>query len=609
MSNGIVLSNAIRTNLLTLQSTAEMQAKVQERLATGKKVNSALDNANNYFTALGFNSRANDLSRLLDGIGNGVQTIKAANTGLESIRKLVENAQATARQAMSAAKGTVNYTNSFAGTGVIAADVAATTGLGTTAIANTRATGTVGGVAGTDVLTGDLTVAAGETLTITRNGVTETILFDTAGNGGDLDPATATVNDLMTEIESRFGGSLLNASVTAGNNLQIEGDLLTSFTIGGTGAAKLMGATAASTAPTLSANQTFSVQVGTGAVQTITFGTAVGQADTLAELTAQLTALSGVTATINGTGNLTVTALDATQNLTLSGSARAELLGTVVSETAPANIFRPTNTSFTAIAGQKFTVGLSDGTTREMTFGSATGQIANRTDLLNAIREINPGLTPSFTAGNVLRIDSTNQYEVVIGGDSGVLSTLGLAAMSHAPTASVTTTNATRASLQKDYNDLLKQIDQLARDAGFNGINLLGGDSLKVTFNESETTFLTLQGVTYDSEGLGLEQIVSGDGFQVDANIQATLTLLDGARTRIQAQATKLGSNMSVIQTRQEFTKQMIVTLNVGADNLTVADTNEEGANLLALNTRQQLSQTALSLASQASQAVLRLFG
>jgi flagellin-like hook-associated protein FlgL len=91
--------------------------------------------------------------------------------------------------------------------------------------------------------------------------------------------------------------------------------------------------------------------------------------------------------------------------------------------------------------------------------------------------------------------------------------------------------------------------------------------------------------------------------------INAVLGKLDTAQAALRSQASRLGSNYSVVQMRQEFSKQLVNTLEVGADNLTLADTNEEGANLLALNTRQQLSQTALSLAAQAQQAVLRLFG
>src|SRR2546423_2797236 len=96
----IVLSNSVRQNLLSLQATADLLATTQERLSTGKKVNSALDDPTNFFTATALDSRASDISNLLDGIGNGVQVLQAANTGITSLTKLVQSAKATAQQAL-----------------------------------------------------------------------------------------------------------------------------------------------------------------------------------------------------------------------------------------------------------------------------------------------------------------------------------------------------------------------------------------------------------------------------------------------------------------------------------------------------------------------------
>jgi flagellin-like hook-associated protein FlgL len=129
-----------------------------------------------------------------------------------------------------------------------------------------------------------------------------------------------------------------------------------------------------------------------------------------------------------------------------------------------------------------------------------------------------------------------------------------------------------------------------------------------VVFNETGTSSLTISGVTFDKAGLSLSDVSSGH-FQADGNIDTTITALDGALGKLRTQASKFGSNLTTVQTRQDFTKSLINTLQTGADNLVLADTNEEGANLLALQTRQQLSTTALSLSAQSDQAVLRLFG
>jgi hypothetical protein len=97
--SGIVLSSSVRQNLLSLQSTADLLATTQNRLATGKKVNTALDNPTNFFTAQSLDSRAGDINNLLDGIGNGVQVLQAANTGITSLQKLVDTAKSIANQA------------------------------------------------------------------------------------------------------------------------------------------------------------------------------------------------------------------------------------------------------------------------------------------------------------------------------------------------------------------------------------------------------------------------------------------------------------------------------------------------------------------------------
>src|ERR1700744_5942363 len=103
--SGITLSASVRQNLLSLQSTADLLSQTQDRLSTGNKVNSALDNPTNYFTAQSLNNRASDISNLLDGIGNGVQVLQAANTGITSLQSLVDTAQSIANQVLQSPVG------------------------------------------------------------------------------------------------------------------------------------------------------------------------------------------------------------------------------------------------------------------------------------------------------------------------------------------------------------------------------------------------------------------------------------------------------------------------------------------------------------------------
>ena len=171
----------------------------------------------------------------------------------------------------------------------------------------------------------------------------------------------------------------------------------------------------------------------------------------------------------------------------------------------------------------------------------------------------------------------------------------------------VSGTSTTRTTLQTNYNALLTQIDQLAGDSSYNGVNLLNGNNLTVNFNENGTSSLTIPGVNFNSSGLGLSSIAAS-GFQYNSTITSAETAINTAITTVRAQTETFGTNSSTIQTRQTFEQNMINTLQTGASNLVLADQNQESANLLTLQTRQQLEISALSIANQANQSVLKLF-
>jgi flagellin len=377
MSGDIVLSSGIRANLLSLQNTASLIGKTQERLSTGLKVNSALDNPIDYFTASSLHANATNLGNLLDAVSNAVQTVQAANNGITSITKLVQSAQAIVQQAQQSAAST--------------------------AIVN----GTVSGLTSAS----SFSVTSGNTITINDGTTTATI----------TSTGTLTVGQLINAINGT-ANLKVNAELSANGNLQLEATGANVITVGGT-----------------------------------------------------------------------------------------------------------------ATAGELAQFGLAAGTT---------------------------------AAG---------------------------------------TANATRSSLATQYNQLLTQIDQLATDSGFNGVNLLAGQSLQVVFNVSRTSSLVLQGVTFNSAGLGISQ--STANFQTNTSLASAASQLTASLQTLQNQAASFGTNLSVIQIRQSFTSATINTLQTGADNLTLADNNQEGANLLALQTRQSLAETALSLAAQSQNSVLRLFG
>jgi flagellin-like hook-associated protein FlgL len=167
---------------------------------------------------------------------------------------------------------------------------------------------------------------------------------------------------------------------------------------------------------------------------------------------------------------------------------------------------------------------------------------------------------------------------------------------------------AGRAALATQFNALLGQIDDLALDSGYQGTNLLDSDNLVVNFNESGASSLTVSGFDASTAATGLDIVAATNSWTGDADIDAAVSDLNAAVSTLRTQSSTLSSNLNVVTTRLDFTTNMMKALTEGSDKLTLADMNEEGANMLMLQTRQALSTTALSLSAQAAQSVLRLF-
>jgi flagellin len=177
------------------------------------------------------------------------------------------------------------------------------------------------------------------------------------------------------------------------------------------------------------------------------------------------------------------------------------------------------------------------------------------------------------------------------------------------------TAQTTRAAAASSFKEVLKQIRNTALDAGFNGTNLLQGDFLRTILNADETTSITTQGKRLDAAALGFSEDVlsafTGDSirnFQGDKEISLAIGKIKAAKDNLTATATAFATNTNLLTNREDYTKFTVKNFNDGSDLLTLADINEEGATLTSLQTRQQLSVTALSLANQADQAILRLF-
>lgn len=219
--------------------------------------------------------------------------------------------------------------------------------------------------------------------------------------------------------------------------------------------------------------------------------------------------------------------------------------------------------------------------------------------------------------------EMSESIQLVMASNEGVTSITSLiaSAKSLAQSALSAATTDEIKTLETQFNTVLTQIDQLAGDSGYKGVNLLENSEVKheVKFNEDGSSLLTMTGFDASTGGLSIATVAAEswvDTGGADATsvpplkdvINSAITSLDKARTTLRSEAQKLSTNLSSITIRQDFTKGMINTLEDGAAELTNADMNEEGANMLMLQTRQSLGTTSLSLASQAAQSVLRLF-
>lgn len=235
-------------------------------------------------------------------------------------------------------------------------------------------------------------------------------------------------------------------------------------------------------------------------------------------------------------------------------------------------------------------------------------------DAIDAIDDL-LGVTASYDSDKKIFTiesddDSVSKLSLsTVGNKFGSVLSLSTGSASAVETASQATLDS-RKSLAEEFDQLLQQMKALVQDAGYKGVNLLKGNDLTVKFNEDGTSKLKIDGVKFDPTDSSSPIYIADatNYWKSTSDINAALDDVEDAISKIRTQASTFGSNLSVLQVREDFTSEMINALEEGAGKLVQADMNEESANMLALQTRQQLATTSLSLASQAEQSVLRLF-
>ncbi len=503
----VTLSASVRQSLLSLQGTTDLIERTQNRLSTGLRVSSVIDDPVSFFQSRSLSDRSTDFLERRDGIDQGISTVTAALDGVEGIEQLVRQAKGIANSIKSATDAQV-------------ADLVTQFNDLRTQLDNLAADATY---QGTNLI----------------NGTGQEISIEFSDRSASL------LN--ITSVDLRAGTAGLNIAAnsyfTSDNTVTHSAiNQVTATTVGVLGSRFLSNTsdftlTYAGSAKTFSAGESFTFTYGTGSTFNLTVSTA--QALTVAQNgTITVNVVSSTTAATAGQVALLTTG---SINATFSLTAEAALV--VTTNVVVDKILTYNGTSnVTLTSADSFTFVLTGGGTRTL--------------------QVLSGQTFVLTAGEV--ITST-----VLSTGTGLSAVTGAIFFRVGSSQTVTTTAASTGS------------------ALINGLRAASN----ITANGGEINFTGL--------------VRAGD----TNRINAVISQLDTALTELRTQAQTLGSNVALLNARLDFTENYVNTLQGGADKLTLADINSEGANLLALQTRQQLGIQSLSLAAQAEASILSLFG
>ncbi len=589
--SGISLTASMRSNLLSLQNIAGQQDIVQNRLATGLKVSSAIDNPSSYYTASSLNNRAADLTALLDAMSQGIQTIKAASEAIASGTKFLEQAKAVANQALETAIPAKEWFAEQAGEN---GAVVETTQELKEAIAAGKETIVVYGKIDFD-LDDNITLNAGQKLV----GI---------GYFGNFDSATDKFSSL------NFSSNKIQNAITLNNNTLIS-DLTVNYQNNFVNPTTNFNALAVignkkaiienmdinfSTTKSLRGMAQAAILVSTGAESDIR-GTI--NVRTEGTLVFGIYGISQAKIHLNGDINIH-TKGDEGVGIHTNYASTTEISGRLNIQTEGFESYGISN----AGSGHGNTTHILSGT--EIYIQSQGFYIINPASKTSEPNTLIIDNGVQFALKNA-ETRKENYFKLKDKYETKIETYLTPENLQNAPLYFSEISgnwhedaNQPPSASQPVYENILEQYNFLIRDASYKGINLLEGQNLKINFNEDRSSKIDVNGVKADSESLGLKT----KEWKTAEDIEKAISELEEAINTLRSFASEFGNYYSIVTTRQDFTENLINVLEEGADKLTLADMNQESANMLALQTSQQLAVNSLSLASQASQAVLRLF-
>lgn len=605
MSSDVAISASIRQNLLSLQNTNSLLDRTTNRLATGREVNSVFDDPINFVAAQNLNDQAGDLSRLLDGIGQNIRSIEQAVNGTNAIEGLLDQAQAitnSAREAIAGGGSQARVIGNVDISGIenFTDEDGVNTGGGATF---SRIEFTL-----TDPTDSDNPVidARGNADTTSTGQIAR---VDFGGTNSDFtgpisaDELVNAINDINDQLRAanEITEDVIRARLDENGQLEVEA------LNGGNLEINLI---SDNDAPTDDAgNLNFAQTLGLGQTANLVQDGTSTTSDLLVTAVSSPTVSSNafLAETAPGSGEFrTAQASDALSALTISDS------------TAPSEQV----VSASAEAGDVLSIGVNGGSTT-VDIDLSTGTIQDLVDGINNSSGIGSLIQASFDeeTGSVQIRSIDESVETVdittdnAGGTNASLDTrfgfgvqqtqsVTVDAGSVQERIQLASSAGELVELEGQFNSVRSQIDQLVSDAGFRGTNLLNGDVLETVFNANRTSTIETQGAIFTSAGLGLDAA----DFTSETNIDAFDSDVRSATLEVRNFGAALTNDLNVISTREEFTTSTINTLQSAADDLTLADQEEESARLLALQTRQSLGITSLALANQAQQGILRLF-
>lgn len=622
--NEVALTSSMRSNLLQLQKTDSLIGEKQKTLATGNKINSALDGPTAFFAAKGLNQRAGDLTSLKDAMGQSVSTIQAADKGLTAIEDLVEQARGLTTAAFASLdmdEGSIATRASLAkqfntikdqidklardsgyqGKNLLAGDglrldstsasrasVNSIVGIDNSRVTNVVATDTYSiNITGTGKITGyasDLAVAE------QNHGL---VGLDVKGN---MSNTSGNFEDMSIQVQGA-NGRLRTFTVSDGK----ESRTLNYFDNTQTAEAKMTSAPTSGVAQT--SEVSFSGTIEAGDTFTVTVNNEKFSYEvTAADIEAAATGSFHVGRTISERLEASITAGIADPSRSLAGSiASATVVDDklqITGDTVPTNA--PQRFKLAATAENALTFKISE----TFASGASISFTVNR-ELLEKADNYGNGTTKIQKMVDIEISASNLQGQTVI---RNGMNERGDNKLSHGEAAFAFDTGTVRFNV--DQNKIM-QAASLQKSANLVSVQVTNSNTqndVTVQFNEKNTNSITVKSVNLTTSGQGMQIDYASNNWMDRADIEDALDGIDHAKTYLRSASQQLSTNLNVITTRESFTKEFSDVLMDGANKLTLADQNEEGANLLMLQTRQQLGTIALSLANQSQQSILSLF-